>query len=154
MKIKKISIILFLLILTGCGKSEVLTCTNTENANGLALSEKVVITFNGKKASNLVMNVDFMATDDNNKKIWDDLIDFYTKKFPTSNENGIVVKDKNDKDNYKYTINMVIDLNKVSEESMTKYDLDDLLNDNDTIDDIKLEAEQSGFTCSVVTKSN
>ena len=154
MKTKVLNILVVLLLLTGCGKSQILTCTSTEESDGLQLREEVAITFSNKKASNVAMSVDMKAIDDDSKKMWSEIIDFYTKKFPISNEEGLVVKALDNKDSYHYTINMVIDLNKVSEDTLTKYELDDLLNDNDTINDIKLEAEQNGFTCNITEKSN
>ena len=154
MKIKILSIAVGLFLLTGCSTANnVLTCTNNENANGLNLDEKVVITFDGKKASKVAMKVGIKATDDNSRNMWSELIDFYTKKFPETSESGLVVKAKDNSDNYQYTINMTIDLDKVTSMTLNKYELEDLLSDNDTIDDIKLEAEQSGFTCSIAEKS-
>ena len=149
MKIKLIALIICLLILTGCQNTNILKCINEEEANGLKLNEEVIITYKSKNPYNVIVNLDINALNDDSKKIWNELVDFYTKKFPISNEEGIdVLKNNNDKE-YSYTLRLDIDLSKVSEESLEKYELEDLLKDRDSIDDLKLEAEKSGFTCHI-----
>lgn len=149
MKIKIIALIICLLILAGCQNTNILKCINEEEANGLKLNEEVILTYKSKNPYSVIVNLDINALNDDSKKIWNELVDFYTKRFPISNEEGIdVLKNNNDKE-YSYTLRLDIDLSKVSEESLEKYELEDLLKDRDSIDDVKLEAEKSGFTCHI-----
>ena len=120
--------------LTGCGKKETLTCTNTQTASGVSMDQKVEVTFNGK-------DVEYI------KKNWSVFASTLDKQYPNEDKNGIKVTTKNNKDKYTYDISIEIDLNKADKKSLSKYNLGDIANAKGSLKEVKESAEKSGFTC-------
>ncbi len=133
--------------LTGCGKKETLTCTNTQTASGVSMDQKVEVTFNGKDVEYIKMNVDSKATTDVIKKNWSVFASTLDKQYPNEDKNGIKVTTKNNKDKYTYDISIEIDLNKADKKSLSKYNLGDIANAKGSLKEVKESAEKSGFTC-------
>ncbi len=135
------------LLITGCGKAETLTCTNTQTASGVSMDQTVTIDFNGKKVNNIKMTVDSKATTDIIKKNWDVFASTLDKQYKSKDADGIKVTTKNDKDNYSYKIDIDIDLNKAKKDSLAEYNLGSIAGAKGTKKEVKESAEKSGFTC-------
>jgi len=149
MKNGKILVAIFAVgvLLTGCGKKETLTCTNTQTASGVKMNQEVVIDFNGKTVENIKMTVDSEATTDIIKKNWDVFASTLDKQYKEKDANGIKVTTTNNKDKYTYKIAIEIDLAKADKKSLAEYNLSSIANAKGKLSDVKKSAEDSGFTC-------
>lgn len=134
-------------LLTGCGKKETLTCTNTQTASGVSMDQEVKIAFNGRDVENIKMTVNSKATTDIIKKNWNVFASTLDKQYPNEDKNGIKVTTKNDDKNYTYDITIEIDLDKADKKSLSKYNLGDIANAKGSAKEVKESAEKSGFTC-------
>ncbi len=148
-KMKVLAIAVFTVVLfTGCGsKTETLTCTNTQEASGVSMEQKIVMTFTNKKVSDLEMTVDSKAVNNTIKDNWDVFANALDKQYPSKDKDGIKVTTKNDKDKHVYQISIKIDLNKADKKSLEEYDLEDIAGNKSKIEDVKKAAKDSGFTC-------
>lgn len=148
-KIKLLAIAVFVVILfTGCGsKTETLTCTNTQEASGVSMDQKIVMTFKNNKVSNLEMTVDSEAANDTIKDNWDIFATALDKQYPSKDKDGIKVSTTNNKDKHVYQISIKIDLTKADKKSLAEYDLEDIAGNKSSLDDVKKAAKDSGFTC-------
>ena len=63
------------------------------------------------------------------------------------NEGGLKVTFKNDEKNYSYNLTFDVDLTKVKDENLEKYDLDSIVDSTSTLEEVKENAEKDGFTC-------
>jgi len=135
------------ILLTGCGKEETLTCTNTQSASGVKMDQEVSITFNGKKVKNIKMTVDSKATTDVIKENWDVFASTLDKQYKKKDSDGIKVETTNNKDKYSYVIDIEIDLDKANKDSLAEYNLSSIANAKGSKKEVKESAEKSGFTC-------
>ncbi|MDD6223827.1 MAG: hypothetical protein PUB18_02375 [bacterium] len=139
--------IIAILVITGCGSEKKLTCTNNKDSNGLKMDQEIVMKFKDKKVNYIQMTIDAKATNDTIKNNWDMFATQLESQYKETKEDGINLTVKNDKKNYSYKISLEVDLTKASEASLKKHSLDNIANKNSSIEDVKKEAEKSGFTC-------
>ena len=60
-----------LLFITGCGNSErTLTCSMSEEDDGLSMEQTVDLTFNDDKVTNVKMSIDTKVTDSTYQENW------------------------------------------------------------------------------------
>ena len=136
------------LFITGCGNSErTLTCTNSEEDNGLKMSQEVTMTFKDDKINYVKLSIDSEATDDTIIDNWDVFASMMGSQFEESNEDGINLSTNNDADNHIFNVSLEIDLEKANEDVLSEYGLDDITDGNASYEDIKENAEADGFTC-------
>lgn len=139
--------LLIILFLTGCNKEEVLTCTNTNEADDLIISQKIVINFNNNVVNNIKMSVDSKANNDTIKDNWDLFVSNMDEYYNNKKEDGLVLSTSNNKDAYTYTIKLDVDFNKASEKVLKEYNLNDIVGKKSKIEDVKKDAKKDGFTC-------
>ena len=136
------------LFITGCGNSErTLTCTNSEEDNGLKMSQEVTMTFKDDKINYVKLSIDSEATDDTIIDNWDVFASMMGSQFEESNEDGVNLSTNNDVDNHIFNVSLEIDLEKANEDALSEYGLDDITDGNASYEDIKENAEADGFTC-------
>ena len=135
------------ILLTGCGKEETLTCTNTQSASGVKMDQEVSIKFNGNKVKNVKMSVNSEATTEVIKSNWDVFASTLDKQYKAKDADGIKVKTTNNKDKYTYKIDIEIDLDKANKDSLAEYKLESIVGAKGTKKETKEAAEKSGFTC-------
>ena len=136
------------LLITGCGNSEkTLTCTSSEEDSGLKMSQEVTMTFKDDKISNVKMSIDNEATDDTIIDNWDMFVSMLETQFEKTDEDGVKLSTDNDTANHIYNVSLEVDLEKASDDSLSKYDLDGIADENATYEDTKKELEDSGYTC-------
>ena len=75
-------------LLTGCG-SQKLTCTMSEEEDGLLTTNEVVMEFDDEKVSQVTMTVDMKITEEVSDDEWEASKSFMTGIFEETNENGI-----------------------------------------------------------------
>lgn len=135
------------LLITGCGGEKTLTCTSSEEDSGLKMSQEITMTFKDDKISYVKMSIDNEATDDSIIDNWDMFVSMLDTQFEDSNEEGVKLSTNNDNNEHIYNVSLEIDLEKASNDTLTKYGLDDIADETATYEDTKKDAEDSGFTC-------
>lgn len=140
---------LLVLFVTGCsfGKTETLTCTNTQNVSGIKIDSNAKISFKGNVVSDLVLTMDISATSDLMKQSWSIVEETYNKQYAAVEKDGVKVTTKSDASNYKYTITIQADPTKAKKEDLDKYGMGSLAGAKDTIDNTKKDLEAAGFVC-------
>jgi len=138
--------LLAVLVLTGCG-SKTLTCTKSETSSGLDMTQEIKIVFKGDKVKDLNAKFGIVAVEQTIKNSWDTLVPLWAVEFPETNEDGIKVSVKNDKNNYSFQAIIEIDADKVSESSLETYDLDGLTETGVGFEQAKENFEGMGYTC-------
>ena len=149
-KLKLLSLVLIFVLcflLTGCGNEKVLSCSKTEEDSGLIMTQKVDMTFKDDKLTNVKMTINTEASDDDIKDNWSYFVSVLDGQFQETNTNGIKLTKNNNEDDYTYTVVLDADLKAASEEDLANYDLDSLVDSDETYDSLKEQAEEDGFTC-------
>ena len=149
-KLKLLSLVLIFVLcflLTGCGNEKVLSCSQTEEDSGLIMTQKVDMTFKDDKLTNVKMTINTEASDDDIKDNWSYFVSVLDGQFQETNTNGIKLTKNNNEDDYTYTVVLDADLKAASEEDLVNYDLDSLVDSDETYDSLKEQAEEDGFTC-------
>ena len=136
------------LFITGCGNSEkTLTCTMSEEDDGLSMEQTVDLSFSDDKVTNVKMSIDTKITDSTYQENWDMFVSMMESQYEESSANGIKVTTKNNSDNYTYTISLDANLEEASEEDLSNYGLDTFTEEGITYEETKQEAEDAGYTC-------
>lgn len=148
-KIKGLVIVLLAtIVLTGCGSTETLTCSMTEDSSGLNMKQEIDIDFKKNEASKVKVSVVAEATDTTIQENWDIFASTLDSQYNTSEKkDGLTITTDNDKDNYKYTISIEVDFAKASDDVLEEYGLDDVIGKKTTKKEVKEAAENSGYTC-------
>ena len=149
-KLKLLSLVLIFVLcflLTGCGNEKVLSCSKTEEDSGLIMTQKVDMTFKDDKLTNVKMTINTEASDDDIKDNWSYFVSVLDGQFQETNTNGIKLTKNNNEDDYTYIVVLDADLKAASEEDLANYDLDSLVDSDETYDSLKEQAEEGGFTC-------
>ena len=147
-KIKYLVItLLALLVVTGCGSSKKLTCTKEESSSGIDMKQTITVNFNKDKVSKVKLSLNSKATDENIKSNWNLFSEALGKQFSSSSKEGIKITTKDDSKNYTYLIELEIDVNKAKKEDLEDYDMEDILDSNESYSDLKKELEEQGYSC-------
>ena len=136
------------LFITGCGNSEkTLTCTMSEEDDGLSMEQTVDLSFSDDKVTNIKMSIDTKVTDSTYQDNWDMFASIMESQYEETNANGIKVTKENDRDNYTYTITVDANLEEASKDNLSDYGLDAFTEEGITYEETKQEAEDAGYTC-------
>ena len=133
-------------LLTGCG-SQKLTCTMSEEEDGLLTTNEVVMEFDDEKVSQVTMTVDMKITEEVSDDEWEASKSLMTGIFEETNENGIQLSTAVDDSEHAFRMVLDIDLTKASADALEEYGLEDMVNSTATYDEIKANAEDDGYTC-------
>ena len=134
-------------LLTGCSSEETLTCSMEDESSGVSMEQIVDMTFKDDKINKVKMTVNTKATNDTMKENWDLIASSMDEQFDEKTSDGVSLSKNNDADNYTYKVELSVDLDKATEDSLSEYGLDGITSDNATLEETKKEAEDSGFTC-------
>lgn len=139
--------LLCVMCLSGCGK-KTLTCTDTNNEDGIKSIETIKFKFKKNKIKSFNVSVENEATDDSIKNNWDTFVSMLESTFKVDEETkGITVKtDSNDK-KYTYSVSVDVDLDKIEDEDALGFDLEEMKKYENAYDEIKSELEKEGYTC-------
>lgn len=140
---------LFVLVgISGCGSTKVLECTSGKTpGNNMSASGNVKYIFKNNKLSKAEFDVVFGdITIDNLSSYWDSFVAQFTEQNKPVSEPGFVRTVKSDDENYTFTVSIEIDYDKISQETMEKYDVDDI--GSKTYNEIKeLATSDRNMTC-------
>ena len=139
-------VVVGLLCLTGCGE-KTLTCTNTEEDNGVKMVQEAQMTFKDDQVTKVRMSIEATATDDDIKEYWGSFISAMESQYEEVDEEGVKLTLTNDEKNYKFNMTVEVDVTKASEDALVEYDLEELADTTATLEEVKKEAEADGFTC-------
>lgn len=139
-------VVVGLLCLTGCGE-KTLTCTNTEEDNGVKMVQEAQMTFKDDQVTKVRMSIEATATDDDIKEYWGSFISAMESQYEEVDEEGVKLTLTNDEKNYKFIMTVEVDVTKASEDALVEYDLEQLADTTATLGEVKKEAEADGFTC-------
>lgn len=142
------TLLLFVFLLTGCGVSKkTLVCRKTQEQNGLEVDQEISMIFKKDKIENINMKVDSKAIDDKIKDNWKVFTSTMDSQYKNNESEGLTLKVTNDDKKYTYRVMMDIDLNKVTEESLSEYNLSNVIKSKEKLDDIQKFAEKDGYKC-------
>lgn len=139
-------VVVGLLCLTGCGE-KTLTCTNTEEDNGVKMVQEAQMTFKDDQVTKVRMSIEATATDNDIKEYWGSFISAMESQYEEVDEEGVKLTLTNDEKNYKFNMTVEVDVTKASEDALVEYDLEQLADTTATLEEVKKEAEADGFTC-------
>lgn len=141
---------LFVFLLTGCGASEkTLVCTKVQEQSGLEIGQEISMTFKKDKVDSINMKVDSKAVDDKIKENWKVFASAMDEQYKDNKLEGLSLKTTNDEKNYNYRVTMDIDLNKVTKESLSKYNLSSIVKSKEKLNDVKKLAEKDEYKCNI-----
>ena len=134
------------ILVSGCGSVETLSCSNTESSNGLEMKQAITMTFKTKGISAVEFLVSAKPTSDFMKQNWDIVSENLEGTYDNLNGlKGITIKENSSSDSY--SISIKVDLNKADSDSLSEIGLSDIVGATDTIDEVRKSAEADGFTC-------
>lgn len=134
-------LIVFLFVIffvSGCAKSntKVLTCSGVNNGNDMKTAGSVVYTFSNDKLTKAKMNVEFKDITVNNlSSVWSTFKTQFNEQNKPVEELGFKRTVKADDKNYTFTVDIEIDFEKITDEVMKKYGVEDYR--TKTYDEIK-----------------
>ena len=135
------SLAISLLLLTGCGNTKTLVCTQTQDENGMSMTTEMNVTFKNDEASEFTMTAD-MEVEDTYKDYMDQFKSIMEESFSSFKENGIdVTIDSKDT-----TVTATISANFDEMTEDEKEEIGFTSSDN-SYDSVKQSLEDSGFTC-------
>lgn len=135
------------IFLTGCGSEKTLTCSMEDESSGVTMEQIMEMTFKDDKINKVKMIVNTKATSDLMKENWDMIASSMDEQFDENSSDGISLKKNNDSKKHTYKVELSVDLNKASEDSLEEYNLSSITSDDSTLEETKKEAEEAGFTC-------
>lgn len=135
------------LFITGCGNQKTLTCSMSEEDDGLSMNQELNVVYEEDKIANVRMSMDAKITDDQYQEYWDMFVSMMESQYEEKNADGIKVSTKSNDDNYTFNITLDIDLEKASADDLATYDLEDLADETATYEELKEQLEESGYTC-------
>ncbi len=135
------SLAISLLLLTGCGNTKTLVCTQTQDENGMSMTTEMNVTFKNDEASEFTMTAD-MEVEDTYKDYMDQFKSIMEESFSSFKENGMdVTIDSKDT-----TVTATISANFDEMTEDEKEEIGFTSSDN-SYDSVKQSLEDSGFTC-------
>lgn len=147
-----LGVVAITLVATGCGNAETektLVCSNTQNEDGLTIEQVISMTFKNDKMNHMKMDVNTKVTDEDVKSNWEMFTQAMDGENQESEKDGISLKVTKDDQNYEYKVTVDVDVEKASKEDLKEQGLEDLADDNSTLEENKTSAEADGFTCRV-----
>ena len=135
------------LFITGCGNQKTLTCSMSEEDDGLSMNQELNVVYEEDKIANVRMSMDAKITDDQYQEYWDMFVSMMESQYEEKNADGIKVSTKSNDDNYTLNITLDVDLEKASADDLATYDLEDLADETATYEELKDQLEESGYTC-------
>ena len=90
-------------LLTGCG-SQKLTCTLSEEEDGMIYTSEVIMTFKDDKVNEFTMNMDMKLNDDDMITMWDSFVSTMNSTFEPVEEDGIKISTAVDEDNHAFRV--------------------------------------------------
>ena len=135
------------LFITGCGNQKTLTCSMSEEDDGLSMNQELNVVYEEDKIANVRMSMDAKITDDQYQEYWDMFVSMMESQYEEKNADGIKVSTKSNDDNYTFNITLDVDLEKASADDLATYDLEDLADETATYEELKDQLEESGYTC-------
>lgn len=136
-----------LLLVTGCGSEETLSCSSKDESSGLSMEQIMDVTFKDDKINKVKLTFNTKATNELYQDAWDELVDSLDEQFNESNSDGVSLTKENDEDNYTYRIELSVDLDKASADALDEYDLSDIAEDDSTLEELRDDLEAAGYTC-------
>ena len=134
--------ILALLFTSGCGNTKELSCTMSDNANGMEMSQDVKVTFKKDTAKKLDMSMK-ITLDDELKDYASEMEKEMKSEYASMEDaKGVTIKTST-KDNV-VSLNVVADLDKMDDEAKEELDL---AGKTETYDELKKSLEDQGYTC-------
>ncbi len=135
---------LVLVLVTGCGgsKGKTLTCTKSEDETGMKSTQTMKVSFSDDKASkiNMTMKMDIDEEYSSYISAFKSMLDSQFENFKS--KSGVKYDSKSDKDSI--TVDLEVDINKLSEEELGALDLD---GSTGTYDEVKKALEKDEYTC-------
>lgn len=135
------------LLVTGCGSEETLSCSSKDESSGLSMEQIMDVTFKDDKINKVKLTFNTKATNELYQDAWDELVDSLDEQFNESNSDGVSLTKENDEDNYTYRIELSVDLDKASTDALDEYDLSDIAEDDSTLEELRDDLEAAGYTC-------
>lgn len=133
-------------MVSGCGNTRVLTCTGKNLGNNMNAYADAKYYFKGDKLSNFEVEVVFKdITVDNLSSVWDSFKEQFTEQNEPVDVAGYRRRVKSDDKNYTFSVIIDVDYNKISKETMDKYDVEDY--SSKTYDEIKEINALENLTC-------
>lgn len=145
-----LAIFLFTIVfVSGCGNKNIKTlkCTGTNRGNNMSAQGEFTYTFKNDKLVKLNAVATFRdITVDNLESVWDSFkAQFNEQNYPTQEVGYKRTTKANDKD-YTFTVTLDVDYEKISKETMKKFEIDED-SVNKTYEEIKKESLESNMTC-------
>lgn len=142
-----------MLFITGCDliqeKGQKLVCTISENEYGRNVEQITSVTYKNDKLNHLTKEVNTNVNDSSLKSEWEKYRQYIVENYKEFSKKGISLKVEIDDQNYKYTTTLEVDFDKVSEEDIKEQGLEDLVENQSTIEDLKKLSEENGATCEI-----
>lgn len=147
-KLKLLMLVVMVAIMTtGCGKEEKLDCSITQSQAGVKMEQNIKMQFKDKKVNKITMILDAKADNDIIKQGWSEFSKTLENTYKDPNQEGIKITTNNNEKDYVFNITIDIDLEKASEENLKAYNLDGIADKKSNIEDVKKNAENSGYSC-------
>ena len=148
---KKIGLVIIslftILIISGCGSNtKKLTCSGITPGTNMNADSTVEYIFENDKLSKSKINVVFKdITVSNLSTVWDKFKEQFTQQNPPIEDKGFKRTVSSDDDNYTFSVNIEIDFNKISKETMEKYSIEDYR--NKSYSEVKEKTENERIKC-------
>ena len=141
-------ITIMVLFLTGCGNdNKTLSCTLSEDQDGVTMGQTMEIDFENDKMSYVTMSIDTKATDSLYEENWDLFSNMMASQFEEVEKDGFKITTTNDSDNKTFSVIIEVDPKKASTDDLDEYSLEDIVGDDSTYDELKNDLEEEGYTC-------
>ncbi len=144
-----ISILLIVILITGCGKSneKKLECTMFSQGTNMNVYGTVKYIFKDDIVQTGKVEAVFKdITLDNLENVWGTIKQQFSEQNSPVDVSGYKRSNKSDDKNYTFTVNLEIDYTKISENTINEYGLEDLR--GKSYDEVKKITEESGeATC-------
>ena len=114
------------------------------------MEQEITVTYKEDQVTNVKLNLDATATEEA-QEYWAIFTSVMEAQFndtiESGNEEGVKINMDTDDDNYRMSFSMEFDLTKVSNEVMEEYSIEEIVDSNATIEEIKANMEVDGYTC-------
>lgn len=147
---KKVGVVLVglatVMLAGGCGGGDKLTCTKTKDSSEYVQEQKMAVTVKSEKIKKMEITSDTTFNKASDKEI-ETNYDLLKNLYSNFDEEGIDIEVTKDKKSVKAVIS--IDFDKAKEEDVKQFtsSYSNEKNDKISIDDIKKDMENDGFTC-------